>query len=499
MIVLENKIKIADIVNRNKGIKNYFLLDEYNKKFDENKEKFYDENKDKEPLKSKIQQLKHFFRKRRYGIGYYQPKDEEIDLAKELCQIMTGISFPTELYTDKSNQDKDNYTFNIIVTNIGRQLQRAHWIQKRNPNVALVLTDDEIKTIIINLPLPLPSFETEFQKQFNITKPNPQEINYSSQKYDKYDLKKILDARDFILYLHKNEVDKLLGNELDLDFILENNIHLCDSNSFGLDNVEIENMLFNHLKSNTLNKFDTAEQILNFYYKKLKLVNNNFDPSFRFAYRMLKLYDKKLAEANSQNYANKFKQLCECAKECTKDILGKNPNVIQSVKNIFSYVNMFETHRTSEFNLNLGFIKQDIVNISTFMKEHLLIGKYQTNMIIECQADSNLEVTELNLSVSKKEWLKEFFIFLFTHFLTLCDSDFKIEKSAQLRKLVNFLQTMNTNEISEDQTNYQKYVDNNIKYVYETTNRFKAFRHLHTVLPDEIPKQEGNQNNLLLE
>ena len=494
---MENKIKIADIVKKNKPIKNRFLLDEYNKKFKENKEKFYDENKDKEPLKSKIQQLKHFFCKRRYGIGYYQPKDEEIDLAKELCQIMTGISFPTELYTDKSNQDKDNYTFNIIVANIGHQLQRAHWIQKRNPNVALVLTDDEIKTIIINLPLPLPSFETEFQKEYKITKPNPQEINYSSQKYDKYDLKKILNAQDFILYLHKNELDNLFGRELDLDFILENNIHLCDSNSFGVDNVEIENALFKHLKSNTLNNFDSAELILNFYYKKLKFVNNNFDPSFRFAYRILKLYDKKLAEANSQNYANKFNQLCRCAKECTKDILGKNPNVIQSVKNIFNYVNMFETHRTSEFNSDLDSIRKDIVNISTFMKKHLLIDKYQTNMTIECQADSALEATALNLSVSKKEWLKEFFIFLFTHFLTLCDSDFKIEKSAQLRKLVNSLQTMNTNEISEDQTNYQKYVDNNIKYVYEPTGRFQAFRHLRMAL-SEKPKQQSNQPDDLL-
>ena len=62
-----------------------------------------------------------------------------------------------------------------------------------------------------------------------------------------------------------------------------------------------------------------------------------------------------------------------------------------------------------------------------------------------------------------------------------------------------FLETINTNEISEDQTNYQKYVDNNIKYVYEATNRFKAFRHLRTILPDKIPKQEGNQNNLLFE
>ena len=58
---------------------------------------------------------------------------------------------------------------------------------------------------------------------------------------------------------------------------------------------------------------------------------------------------------------------------------------------------------------------------------------------------------------------------------------------------------MNTDEILENQTDYKKYFDNTIKYVYETTNRFKAFRHLHTVLPDEIPKQEGNQNNLLLE
>ena len=496
---MENKIEIADIVKKNKPIKNRFLLDKYNKKFDENKEKFYDENKDKEPLKSKIEQLRNFFVTRNYGIGYYRPGDEGINLAKELCQNIIGINFPTELYTNKSNQNQDNKTFDKIVNSIWCQMQKYDWVKKRSLKESKALTDDEIKKIIINLPLP--SFETEFQKEYKITKPNLKEINYGSQKYDKYDLKKILEARDFTIYLYKNEVDNLLGHELDLDFILENNIHLCDSNSFGLDNVEIENVLFNHLKSDTLNKFDTAEQILNFYYKKLKLANNNFDPSFRFAYRILKLYDKKLAEANDQNSTNKFNQLCRCAKECTKDILGKNPNVIQSVENIFNYANMFETHRTSEFNSDLNSIREDIVNISAFMKEHLLIdiGHDPSTFLMANKTDSTLDTLTLNLSVSTKEWWKEFFIFLFTHFFTLFSSDFKIEKSVQLRKLVNFLQTMNTNEISEDQTNYQKYVDNNIKYVYEATNRFKAFRHLRTILPDKIPKQEGNQNNLLLE
>lgn len=150
------------------------------------------------------------------------------------------------------------------------------------------------------------------------------------------------------------------------------------------------------------------------------------------------------------------------------------------------------------FATTLDSIKRDIVNISTFMKEHLLIGKYQTDMKIKCQVDSNLEVTELNLSVSRGGWWKEFFIFLFTHFFTLCSSDFRIEKSAQLRKLVNFLQTMNTDEISEDQTNYQKHINNNIKYVYEQTNRFKAFQRLRTILPDKMPKQGNKPGNLLV-
>ncbi len=498
MIVLENKIKIADIVNCNKGIKNHLLLKEYNKKFKEDKEKFYDDNKNKEPLKSKIKQIRNFFVTKNYGIGYYRPGEKKINLAKELCQNIALVNFPTALYTNEFNQNQDNETFDKIVNSIWWEMRKYGWVKQRSLKESKALTDDEIKKIIINLPLP--SFETEFQKQYKITKPNVMEIDVETNKCKKYDLRVILEAEDFVDYLHHNEMNGVLDEKSgDLEFVVKSSIALDKSNSFGLDNIEIENVLFNYLRDDTLNKFDTAKQILNFYYKKLKLANDKFDPSFRFAYRILKLYDKTLAETNNQNYASEFKQLCECAKGCTKDILGKNPNVIQSVENIFNYVNMFETHRTSEFNSDLDSIRQDIVNTSTFMKEHLLICKYQTNMKIECQVDSKLEITELNLSVSTKEWWKEFFIFLFTHFLTLCDSDFKIEKSAQLRKLVMFLETINTNEISEDQTNYQKYVDNNIKYVYEATNRFKAFRHLRTILPDKIPKQEGNQNNLLLE
>lgn len=110
------------------------------------------------------------------------------------------------------------------------------------------------------------------------------------------------------------------------------------------------------------------------------------------------------------------------------------------------------------------------------------------------KTDSTLETSTLNLSVSTKEWWKEFFIFLFTHFPTLFSSDFKIEKSAQIRKLVNFLQRSNTNEIEEYQTYYQKYVNNNIKYVYEQTNRFQAFRHLQNILPDQVPQQDVKEN-----
>ncbi len=497
---MENKIKIADIVKKNKAIKNYFLLEEYDKKFKENKEKFYDENKDKEPLKSKIGQLGWFFHERSYSIGYYQPKNEEINLAKELCQNIIGINFPTELYTNKSNQNQDNETFDKIVHSIWCQLQKDNLIRKRTMKEDKSLIDHEIKKIIIDLPLP--SFETEFQKEYKTTKPNLKEINYGLQKYDKYDLRVILEAEDFVGYLYRNEMNDVFDEKSDdLEFVLKNSIALDKSNSFGLDNIEIENVLFNYLRDDTLNKFDTAKRILNFYYKKLKLANDKFDPSFRFAYRILKLYDKKLAGTNNQNYAGEFEQLCECAKGCTKDILGKNPNMTKSVENIFNYVNMFETHRTSEFNSDLNSIREDIVNISAFMREHLLIdiGYDPSTLLMTNKTDSILETSTLNLSVSTKEWWKEFFIFLFTHFLTLCDSDFKIEKSAQLRKLVMFLETINTNEISEDQTNYQKYVDNNIKYVYEATNRFKAFRHLRTILPDKIPKQEGNQNNLLLE
>ena len=493
-----NKIKIADIVEKNKQVKNYFLLEEYNGKFNTNKEKFYDENKDKEPLKGKIEQLKNFFVIREYGIGYYRPEGDEVELAKELCQSQNiiGVTFPEELYTNTSNQNKDNETFNKIVANLWIQMRQHGLIKNVDSKEDKTLTDNEIKKIIIDLPLP--SFETEFQKEYKITKPNLKEINFESQKYDKYDLKTILEAEDFTLYLWNDELNDLINYELNLDFILKNNIGLDKTNSFGLDNVEIENVLFNSLKDHTLAKFGAAERILNFYYKKLKLANNKFDPGFRFVYRILKLYDKKLAEANSQNYVGSFKQLCECAKECTKDILEKNSGVIQSVKNIFNYVNMFETHRTSNFNSNLDSIKQDIVNISTFMKKHLLIdvNHDQNRVKMSYQNDSDLEAIGLNLSVSRGEWWKEFFIFLFTHFLTLCSSDFKIEKSAQLKKLVNFLQTMNTGEISEDQTNYPEYIDNNIKYVYEQTNRFEAFRHLRTTLP-EIPKQRHNQDNLL--
>lgn len=98
------------------------MLKEYDEKFKKDKEKFYDGNKDKEPLKSKINVLRKFFVKRSYGIGYYQPKDEEINLAKELCQNITEVTFPEELYTNKSNQDKDNETFNKIVGNLCLQL-----------------------------------------------------------------------------------------------------------------------------------------------------------------------------------------------------------------------------------------------------------------------------------------------------------------------------------------------------------------------------------------
>ncbi len=495
MIVLENKIKIADIVNRNKGIKNHLLLKEYNEKFDTNKEKLYNENKDKEPLKNKIEQLRNFFVTRNYGIGYYRPGDEEINLAKELCQNIALVNFPTALYTNKSNQNQDNKTFDKIVNSIWYQLQKDNLIRKKTMKEDKTLTDDEIKNIIINLPLPL--FKTEFQKQFNIVKPDLKEINLGSSEYDKYNLKKVLEAEDF--------VDYLTNKESELKFILKNNIYVDSQLIFNLYPVRIENILFKYLENNTLSKFDTAERILLFYYDKLKLATSQFYPGFGFAYRILKLYDKKLSGANNNNNINEFKRLCDCAIKCTKGILNKNDNIVPSVKRMFNYVTMFETQNTSQFNLTneeLENIKKDVNNILYFMNKHHL-GKCFLDF--ENGRYDNKQVGQLNLSVNNWNCFCEFCIMFFTYFIALWDGilfdgPLRIEKSAQLRKLVNFFNKEDLfQDISENQEEAEISEGCPTKYCYEETNLFKAFRHLREILPDEVPKQEGNQNNLLLE
>ena len=493
---MENKIKIADIVNRNKGIKNHLLLKEYNEKFDTNKEKFYDENKDKEPLKSKIKQLKNFFVIGEYGLGYYRPEGDEVELAKELCQNIIGIDFPTDLYTNTLDKQIDNEKFNKIVENIWYKLKTATLVNNRKLKEDKTLTDDEIKKIIINLPLP--SFETEFQKKFNIAKPDLKEINWKSSEYDKYNLKKVLQAEDFVDYL-KNK-------ESELEFILKNNIYTNSYSIFNLDPDEIGNLLFKYLENDTLSKFDTAERILLFYYDKLKLATDKFYPGFRFAYRILKLYDKKLSGANNNNNINEFKRLCDCAIKCTKGILDENDNIVPSVKRIFNYVTMFETKNTSQFNLTneeLENIKKDVNNILYFMNKHHL---GQCFLDFENGRYGNKQVGQLNLSVNNWDCFCEFCIMFFTYFIALWDGilfdgPLKIEKSAQLRKFVNFLNKEDLfQDISENQEEAKISDGYPTKYCYEETNLFKAFRHLRAILPDEVPKQgdeNSKQNNLL--
>ncbi len=250
---------------------------------------------------------------------------------------------------------------------------------------------------------------------------------------------------------------------------------------------------------------------------------------------MIDLFDKKLAASNRKAYSQSFSRLCQCASKCAaRSVLGEgeyddiwrkvcyyNEDTISSVEKIFRYVDMFETQHTAEFNLTdevLRDIKRDIAQIFSFMHLNALIDDsviyysydwYDSNAEYKCHMPS---LEQFNLSaISANGWdcFCEFMINFFTHFIALWDGilfngQLKIEKSAQLRKFVNFLRETQINQVPSNLTSQdfreveESYHRNQIKFTRcDQTSIFQAFQNLHMTLP-EIPKQENNSPDNLL-
>ena len=390
-----------------------------------------------------------------------------------------------------------------------------------------VFDDKAIKETIIELP----SFEMYFQKSQNIKK--PAEVDFIDYESWHCDIIELIEADDFIDFLSDEEKKKQLEFVLDNGFIRLGNYRTSFRKS--RPPIEFESSLLSLLQNDTLNKFDVAEKLLNFYYDQKLRLRFELRACYSFAYKVIDLFDKKIATANRKAYSQSFSRLCQCASKCAaRSVLGEgeyddiwrkvcyyNEHIISAIKRIFSYVDMFETQHTAEFNLTdevLRDIKSDIANIFSFMKRNALIDDsviyysddwYDGNHVYECHMPSLEQFNLSAISVNGWDCFCEFMINFFTHFIALWDGilfngQLKIEKSAQLRKFVNFLRETQINQVPSNLTS-QDFQEvevpdqrNEIKFTRcDQTSIFQAFQNLRMTLP-EIPKQENNSPDNLL-
>ncbi len=177
---------------------------------------------------------------------------------------------------------------------------------------------------------------------------------------------------------------------------------------------------------------------------------------------------------------------------------------------------MFEKQDTASFNLTNEVLKDINVHIRSifcFMKEQALIDEVNKYFNDDCTYSNTLLIEHYywildayDISVNGWDCFCEFVINFFTHFIALWDGilfngRLKIEKSAQLRKFVNFLRETQINQAPSNLTSKDFGVDSvgNVKFSrYDQTSMFQAFSHLRISLP-EIPQQENNLPNNLLD
>ncbi len=533
MIVLENKkkkIKIADLIDNEQRYDEWRKLHEksgnYYKKFKEFKSD-YERLKEQEPLKSKIETLKKVFSfdEKNYNAQNPGPSDEEIDLVKDLC-LSKVVRF--DYYKALSIEDKNQKPIFFREDNEPTQIKawkdllRLIKIELFNAGVfgfngdviqkmkgKLNFDDEAIKNTIYLLP----SFETYFQKQKNIEKPEEVDGDFN---YLTCSITELIEADDFVYSLtNKKEKLKLCFEkryvEFDNDY-KEQYRSRCP--------IEIESSLLSLLQDNTLEKFNTAEELLNFYYdselNRDSHYNMPFKPYFSFAYKIVDLFDKKLETVNRKFYAQRWEKLRRCIAKCAEETTPPSVSVRQNVQEIFRYIDMFEKQDTASFNLTdevLKDINGHIGDIFEFMEEQGLIDKadryFHNDNFLDLGNINNSWILNLdNISPNGWDCFCEFMINFFTHFIALWDGilfngRLKIDKSAQLRKFVNFLRETQINQVPSDLTSADFAKQRNcsrteIQFLrYDQTNIFQALTNLRMTL-SEKPKSENNQPDDLL-
>ena len=533
MIVLENKIKkkikVADLINNEKRYDEWRKLKaksgNYYEKFKEFKSD-YERLKEQEPLKSKIETLKKVFsfNEKKYNAQNPGPSDEEIDLVKDLClSKVVRFDYYKALKIKDKNQKPIFFREDDEPTQIEAWKQLLRLIKIKlfdagvfgfNGNVIQKWMgksdfDDEAikKTIYL-----LPSFETYFQKQKNIKK--PEEVD-GAFNYLTCSITELIEADDFVDSLtNKKEELKLCFKKRYVEF--DNDY---EDQGRSRCPIEIESSLLSLLQDNTLEKFDTAEELLNFYYdselNRDSHYNMPFKPYFSFMYRIVDLFDKKLETVNRKFYSQRWEKLCQCVAKCAEETTPPSA----SIRQIFRYVDMFEKQDTASFNLTdkvLKDINVYIREIFCFMKEQELIDSadryFRDENFLGSRDINNFWILDLD-DISPNGWdcFCEFVINFFTHFIALWDGilfsgQLKIEKSAQLRKFVNFLRETQINQVPSDLTSadFVKEYDYGMSEVkinkverYEQVSIFSALQNLRMTL-FEKPKQQNNQPDDLL-
>ncbi len=329
---IKKKIKIADLIDNKKRHDEWSQLCEelnnYYKKFTEFKSG-YEHLKEQEPLKSKIETLKKVFSfdEKNYNAQNPGPTDEEIDLVKDLCLSKTvGIDYYKKLGINKNQKpiffSQDNEPTqaedwkNLLMT-----IKRGLWSCGIFGSKTYLVNgkycfktnfdDKAIKETIIELP----SFETYFQGQKNIKKPKEVDGVFKPLTCS---ITELIEADDFVdSVTNKKEELKLCFKKRYVQF--GNYYHDGDCPRCP---IEIESSLLSLLRDNTLEKFDTAEELLNFYYdselNRDPHYNMPFKPYFSFMYRIVDLFDKKLETVNRKFYAQRWEKLRRCIAKCAK-------------------------------------------------------------------------------------------------------------------------------------------------------------------------------------